>query len=68
MGILVTIDGRKAPVPVAFGDPGEAAVLGSTALECQGLLVDPVAQKLIPRNLRLLIDRCSNCVAPETVG
>jgi len=53
--VLLTIDGRKAPVPVAFGEPGEAAVLGATALESLGLLVDPVAQKLIPRNLRLLV-------------
>ena len=52
--LLLTIDGRKAPVAVAFGEPGEAAVLGATALESSGLLVDPVAQKLIPRNLRML--------------
>lgn len=52
--VLLTIDGRKAPVPVAFGETGEAAVLGATALESLGLLVDPVAQKLIPRNLRML--------------
>lgn len=52
--VLLTVDGRKAPVPVAFGEGGEAAVLGATALESLGLLVDPVAQKLIPRNLRML--------------
>ena len=51
--VLLTVDGRKAPVPVAFGEAGEA-VLGATALESLGLLVDPVAQKLIPRNLRML--------------
>jgi aspartyl protease family protein len=58
--VLLTIDRRKAPVPVAFGEPGEAAVLGATALESLGLLVDPVAPKLIPRNLRLLTIRCSS--------
>jgi len=52
--VLLTVDGRKAPVTVAFGEAGEAAVLGATALESLGLLVDPVAQKLIPRNLRML--------------
>lgn len=52
--VLMTIDGRKAPVAVAFGEPGEAAVLGATALESPGLLVDPLAQRLVPRNLRLL--------------
>ena len=55
--VLLTIDGRKAPVPVAFGEPGEEAVLGATALEILGLLVDPVAQKLIPRNLLALAER-----------
>ncbi len=53
--VLLTIDGRKAAVPVAFGEPGEEAVLGATALETLGLLVDPVAQKLIPRNLMALM-------------
>jgi len=53
--VLLTIDGRKAAVPVALGEPGEEAVLGATALEILGLLVDPVAQKLVPRNLLALI-------------
>jgi len=52
--VLLTIDGRKAPVPVAFGDPGEEAVLGATALESLGFLVDPIAQRLVPRDLRQL--------------
>ena len=52
--VLLTIDGRKAPVPVAFGEGGEASVLGATALEILGFLVDPIAQKLVPRNLRML--------------
>ena len=52
--VLFTIDGRKAPVPVAFGEAGEGAVLGATALESLGLMVDPAAQKLLPRNLRML--------------
>jgi len=49
--VLLTVDGRKAPVEVAFGEPGEEAVLGATALEGLGFMVDPVAQKLVPRNL-----------------
>jgi len=52
--VLLTIDGRKAPVPVAFGEPGEEAILGATALEVLGFVVDPVAKKLIPRNLLAL--------------
>lgn len=55
--VLLTIDGRKAAVPVALGEPGEGAVLGATALGTVGLLVDPVAQKLIPRNLLALVER-----------
>jgi aspartyl protease family protein len=55
--VLFTIDGRKAPVPVAFGEPGEEVVMGATALEILGLAVDPVAQKLVPRNLFALVGR-----------
>ncbi len=52
--VLIQIDGRKAPVEVAFAEPGEAAVLGATALEGLGLMVDPVDKKLIPRDLLAL--------------
>jgi clan AA aspartic protease len=52
--VILQIDGRKAPVQVAFGETGEAAVLGATALEGLGFLVDPVAKKLVPRNLLAL--------------
>lgn len=55
--VLLTVDGRKAGVPVAFGEPGEEAVLGATALETLGLMVDPVGKKLIPRNLLALAER-----------
>ncbi len=50
--VLMTIDGRKATVSVAFGEPGEEAVLGLTALEALGFIADPVAKKLVSRNLR----------------
>ena len=49
--VLLTVEGRKAGVTVAFGEPGEEAVLGATALEGLGFMVDPVGKKLIPRNL-----------------
>jgi clan AA aspartic protease len=52
--VLLMIDGRKAPVSVAFGEPGKEAVLGATALEILGFVVDPVAKKLIARNLLAL--------------
>ncbi len=52
--ILLTIDGRKAPVEVAFGEAGEEAVLGATALEGLGFMVDPVGEKLVARDLPAL--------------
>lgn len=58
--VLLTVDGRKAAVPVAFGEPGEESVLGATALEILGFLVDPVAMKLVPRNLLALMVKLSH--------
>jgi len=55
--VLLTLDGRKAALPVAFGEPGEQAVLGLTALESLGFIVDPGAKKLVPHNLLALRDR-----------
>jgi len=56
-GVLMVVDGRKAVAPVAFGELGEEAVVGATALEGLGLLVDPVGKKLVPRNLFALVAR-----------
>ena len=52
--VLMAIDGRKGAVQVAFGEPGEEAVLGATSLEGLGFLVDPVGRKLVPRDLLAL--------------
>ncbi len=52
--VLLTIDGRKAPVQVAFGEDGEEAVLGATSLEGLGFMVDQIGEKLIARDLRQL--------------
>src|SRR5713226_10751389 len=52
--VLMTFDGRKAPVQVAFGEPCEEAILGATALEILGFVPDAVAKKLIARDLRAL--------------
>jgi len=65
--VLLTINGRKVPVPVAFGEPGEEAVLGATALETLGFLVDPVAKKLVPRDLLALTERVTQDKAPGRV-
>ena len=52
--VLLIVDGRRAGVQVAFGEEGEESVLGATSLEGLGFMVDPVAEKLIPRHLRQL--------------
>jgi hypothetical protein len=50
--VRISIDGESGIVPVAFGDPGEMALLGATSLEILGFGVDPVGQKLTIRPLR----------------
>ena len=54
-GLLLSINGRRGPVPVAFAESGEHSILGATALETLGLVVDPVGEKLIQRNLLALV-------------
>jgi predicted aspartyl protease len=50
----VEYDGRVAEVPVAFGEPEDASVIGVTTLELLGLEVDPVRQQIRPTDLLLL--------------
>jgi len=62
--VLLTIDGRKAGVQVAFGEEGEEAVLGATSLEGLGFMVDPVGERLVARGLRqlrILQCQCGGC-------
>ena len=46
--VEIEIEGRKAPVPVAFADDGERALLGATALEILGFSVDQQKRRLVP--------------------
>ena len=48
---LMSYGGREEVCQVVFGDDSEP-LLGALALEEFGLVVDPVAQKLLPRRLR----------------
>lgn len=48
------VDGYETITPVVFGEPGDAAVLGTAALESLGLIVDPIARRLISRRFLAL--------------
>ena len=50
---LATYEGKTAPVPVIFGEPGDAALLGVVALEILGLVFDPLRRELRPAVLRM---------------
>jgi predicted aspartyl protease len=52
--VLATIDGVTMPIPVMFADEHNPPVLGATALEILGFAVDPIAKKLLPRDLLAL--------------
>jgi hypothetical protein len=52
--VLLTLRGRTAAVPFAFGPQDQTGILGATALDTLGLSVDWAARKLIPCNLRFL--------------
>jgi clan AA aspartic protease len=41
-------NGYESVAPVAFAEPGDSALLGVTALESMGLVVDPVKRTLEP--------------------
>jgi predicted aspartyl protease len=54
----VGVLGRRAPVPVSFGRPGERAILGATALEILGFSADTRNRRLVPTPaLELLMSR-----------
>jgi clan AA aspartic protease len=42
------IDGQQGASPVIFGEPDDAALLGSVSLESLGLLLDPMKRVLRP--------------------
>jgi len=49
--VLVGWNGYTSGAPVVFGEPGDEALLGVTALEAMGLQVDPVNKTLNPTDL-----------------
>jgi len=52
--VLTSLLGDRRHTPVAFGEEGDASVLGTTALEIFGLEVDPTTRRLRPATLLLL--------------
>ena len=52
--VSLAIDGYETITPVVFGEPGDARVLGAVALESLGLIVDPIARRLVPRRFLAL--------------
>ena len=49
----LTIDGRDRMCRVAFGDDDAEPIIGANALQEFLLLIDPVAERLIPRAGRI---------------
>jgi len=47
------INGDAVVTRVVFGEPDDAALLGVTALEELGLMVDPVERRLLPTTYQL---------------
>jgi predicted aspartyl protease len=53
-GAVVEYGGRRAIVPIVFGEPDDTPVLGATALESLGYQVDPVSKRLKPTELLMI--------------
>ena len=49
----IAVNGESVPCRVVFGEPGDATLLGLTALEQLGLAVDPVQRRLVPTDFLL---------------
>ena len=52
--VFVRIDGKARTVPTIFGEPADMPILGVTALEILGFVVDPRTRKLEPTKMLLL--------------
>jgi clan AA aspartic protease len=50
---VIRLEDDATPCRVIFGEDGDAAVLGLTVLELLGLVVDPVDQRLAPKDYLL---------------
>lgn len=48
---LLRLDGSEADINVVLAEPGDAHLLGATALESLGFAVDPINKRLVPQTL-----------------
>ena len=48
---VVKLNGMEAGVTLVVAQPGDAQLLGATALETLGFAVDPEGRRLVPREL-----------------
>ncbi len=44
---------QRGGAPVVFGEPGDENLLGATALEALGLMLNPIKRVLVPIDLRV---------------
>ena len=51
---IVQLDGNEASVTLVVAEPGDASLLGATALESLGFGEDPISRRLIPRELQAM--------------
>ncbi len=50
-GAIFRFNGAASVVPFVIAEPGDGCLLGATALEALGFVVDPVNKRLIPQAL-----------------
>ena len=53
-GVLMRMNGTEGMVTIVIAEPGDAHLLGATALETLGFGIDPIRQQLVPQSLLAL--------------
>jgi clan AA aspartic protease len=55
--VALSLDGVRIGATAVFAEEGDGAILGATALEALGVMVDPAGKKLLPHDLMALSAR-----------
>lgn len=66
--VRLRMDGVETVVPVVFGRPRDAVLLGATTLEIMGFVVDPVAKKLVRTQGYAVSTFKSSCPPPAAAS